>query len=75
MKFSSILAVLLSAAFGCLAADFPAPQEGTWVVHREIKRVRNGRALLIPASEKTIGHGTTSQARFWKNDLEELLKE
>ena len=42
---------------------------------REIKRVKNGRVLLIPGSDKTIGHGTTSRAQFWKKDLEELLKQ
>ena len=45
------------------------------VLDREIKRVKNGKVLLIPASEQTLGHGTTSQARFWKKDLEELLKQ
>ena len=41
---------------------------------REIKRVKNGRVLLIPASADTAGHGTTGQARFWKRDLAELLQ-
>src|SRR5262245_43369190 len=36
------------------------------VLDREIKRVKNGRVLLIPTSDKTIGHGTTSRAQFWK---------
>jgi len=45
------------------------------VLDREIKRVKNGRVLLIPGSDKTIGHGTTSRAQFWKKDLEELLKQ
>ena len=45
------------------------------VLDREIKRVKNGRVLLIPASDKTIGHGTTSRAQFWKKELEELLKQ
>jgi homoserine O-acetyltransferase/O-succinyltransferase len=39
------------------------------VMDREIKRVRNGRAVLIPASEQTRGHGTTGMAKFWKQDL------
>jgi len=39
------------------------------VMDREIKRVRNGRAVLIPASDQTRGHGTTGMARFWKQDL------
>lgn len=43
------------------------------VLEREIKRVKNGRVLLIPGSEDTAGHGTTGQARFWKRELAELL--
>jgi homoserine O-acetyltransferase len=37
------------------------------------KRVKSGRVLLIPGSDQTAGHGTTAQARFWKQDLAELL--
>jgi homoserine O-acetyltransferase len=44
------------------------------VLDREIKRVKNGRALLIPASPDTTGHGTTGQAKFWKKELAELLQ-
>jgi homoserine O-acetyltransferase len=44
------------------------------VMEREIKRVKNGRVLLIPGSEQTAGHGTTAQARFWKQPLAELLQ-
>ena len=29
------------------------------LLEREIKRVKNGRVLLIPASDQTAGHGTT----------------
>jgi homoserine O-acetyltransferase/O-succinyltransferase len=43
------------------------------LLDREIKRVKNGRIFLIPASENTSGHGTTGQARFWKKELEALL--
>ena len=44
------------------------------LLDREIKRVKNGRVLLIPTSDQTVGHGTTAQARFWKQELAELLK-
>jgi homoserine O-acetyltransferase len=44
------------------------------VLDREIKRVKNGRVLLIPGSEETSGHGTTAQAKFWKQHLAELLQ-
>jgi len=44
------------------------------LLEREMKRVKNGRILLIPASDDTAGHGTTGQARFWKSHLAELLR-
>jgi homoserine O-acetyltransferase/O-succinyltransferase len=44
------------------------------VLDSEIKRVKNGRVLLIPGSERTAGHGTTAQAKFWKQDLAGLLQ-
>src|SRR6266850_1511493 len=44
------------------------------VLDREIKRVKNGRVLLIPASDQTAGHGTTFQAKFWKKEVGDLLQ-
>jgi homoserine O-acetyltransferase len=44
------------------------------VLDREIKRVKGGRVLLIPASEATAGHGTTGQARWWKDELAAVLR-
>lgn len=43
------------------------------VLDREIRRVKNGRVLLIPGTDATAGHGTTGQAKFWKASLAELL--
>jgi homoserine O-acetyltransferase/O-succinyltransferase len=48
------------------------PENG--VLDREIKRVKNGRVLLIPASDKTAGHGTTGQAKFWAKELGAVLQ-
>ncbi len=44
------------------------------ILDKEIKRVPNGRVLLIPGSPQTGGHGTTARAVFWKKDLEALLQ-
>jgi homoserine O-acetyltransferase len=44
------------------------------VLEREMKRVKNGRVLLIPGSEDTSGHGTTGRAKFWKDELAKLLQ-
>ena len=44
------------------------------VMERELKRVKNGRVLLIPGSPDTAGHGTTANAKWWKKELAELLQ-
>ena len=56
------------------AADDERNPPETGIMDREIKRVKNGRYFLIPASEETAGHGTTGRARFWKQQLQELLE-
>ena len=38
-----------------------------------IKRVKNGRYVLIPTSDETRGHGTHSVAKLWKQYVSELL--
>jgi len=43
-------------------------------LEREIKRVKNGRYILVPGSEQTRGHGTTGMAKLWKHHLAELLQ-
>jgi homoserine O-acetyltransferase len=43
------------------------------IAEREIKRVKRGRFVLIPASESTHGHGTYLWGAFWGKDLAELL--
>jgi len=45
------------------------------LLDREIKRVKNGRILLIPSSEQTAGHGTVFQARFWMKEVGVLLQD
>ena len=44
------------------------------ILEREIKRVKQGRYVLIPASEETRGHGTTGMAKLWKHNLAELMQ-
>jgi homoserine O-acetyltransferase len=44
------------------------------ILEREIKRVAKGRAVVLPLSERTTGHGTHTQAALWKDLLVELLK-
>lgn len=56
------------------AADDERNPPETGIMEREMKRIKNGRYFLIPASEQTAGHGTTGQAKFWKQPLAELLQ-
>jgi len=44
------------------------------VLDREIKRVKNGRVLLIPASDQTAGHATAFYARYWQKEVGDLLQ-
>ena len=45
------------------------------ILEREIKRVPQGRAIIIPLSDKTRGHGSHTIAALWKDQLSNLLKE
>ena len=56
------------------AADDERNPPETGLMERALKRVKNGRLLLIPPSEETRGHGTTGMAKFYKQQLQELLQ-
>lgn len=54
------------------ADDERNPPE-TGIMDREIKRVKNGRVLLIPASADTRGHATLGMAKFYAKEIGDLL--
>jgi homoserine O-acetyltransferase len=56
------------------ADDFINPPE-LGIAEREVRRLKNGRFVLIPVSENTFGHGTHTHAAIWKDHLGELLRE
>jgi len=70
-NLEKIRAPLLAINF---ADDLINPPE-LGILEREIKRVPQGRAVIIPFSEKTRGHGSHTLAALWKNELVKLLKE
>src|SRR5262249_8933944 len=45
------------------------------LLEKEIKRVKNGRAVVMPMSDQTIGHGTHTKAVVWKHHLEKFLND
>jgi homoserine O-acetyltransferase len=56
------------------ADDFINPPD-LGIAERETQKVKNGKFVLIPASEQTHGHGTHTWAALWQQYLKELLDE
>jgi homoserine O-acetyltransferase/O-succinyltransferase len=56
------------------AADDERNPPETGVTEAAIKRIKNGRLFLIPASTETRGHLTTRNAKFYARQLQELLQ-
>ncbi|MBR1088145.1 alpha/beta fold hydrolase [Bradyrhizobium manausense] len=55
------------------ADDERNPPE-TGVTDAAMKRVKNGKLYLIPASTETRGHGTTGNAKFYTEQVRQLLQ-
>jgi len=56
------------------AADDERNPPETGVTEAALKRLKNARLYLIPASPETRGHLTTGNAAFYKQQLQELLQ-
>ncbi|MGC1485062.1 MAG: alpha/beta fold hydrolase [Candidatus Acidiferrum sp.] len=56
------------------ADDFINPPD-LGIAEQEIKKVKNAKFILIPASGQTHGHGTHTWAEIWKQYMAELLEE
>jgi homoserine O-acetyltransferase len=56
------------------AADDERNPPETGVTAAAIKRIRNGSLYLIPASTETRGHLTTGNAKFYAEQLRQLLQ-
>lgn len=65
-----IRAPLLAINF---ADDLVNPPE-LGILEREIKRVPHGRAIVMPVTQLSRGHGTHTVAAVWKQHLAELLR-
>jgi homoserine O-acetyltransferase len=64
-----IRAALVAVNF---ADDLINPPE-LGILERETKRVPKGRAVTIPFSDQTRGHGSHTLATLWSGELEALL--
>ncbi|MFL6791887.1 MAG: alpha/beta fold hydrolase [Bradyrhizobium sp.] len=56
------------------AADDERNPPETGVTEAAMKRIKNGKLYLIPASTETRGHLTTGDAKFYEQQLRELLQ-
>ena len=56
------------------AADDERNPPETGVTASAVKRIKNGKIYLIPASTETRGHLTTGNAKFYVEQIKELLQ-
>jgi homoserine O-acetyltransferase len=65
----------IKAAVLCInAADDERNPPETGVTEAALKRIKDAKLLLIPASADTRGHGTTGSAKWYAKQLDELLQ-
>lgn len=64
---------ITAAVLAINSADDERNPPETGLMDNALKRIKNARLLLIPASTETRGHLTTGMAKFWKDGLKEFL--
>jgi len=65
-----IKAPLTAVNFACDQVNPPELR----ILEDETEKVKGGKAIVKPITDKTVGHGTHSVAEVWKDDLAELLE-
>ncbi len=63
------LETITASVLAINSADDERNPSETGILQDKIRRVKDGRYYLIPASAETRGHGTTGNARLWKAQL------
>lgn len=71
---SPYLEKIMAPLFAINSADDQVNPPELGIMEEEIKRVKNGRYILLPITNETSGHGTHSNPAIWGKYLEELLK-
>ena len=71
---SAALEKITATVLAINAADDERNPPETGLTSEAIKRIRNARLYLIPASPETRGHSTTGNAKFYVEQLRELLQ-
>jgi homoserine O-acetyltransferase len=70
-KLEAIQAPLLAVN----SADDQVNPPELGILEREIRRVKRGRFVLVPISDRTRGHGSHSVPELWSEHLARLLQE
>ena len=68
------LAKIKAKVLAINAADDERNPPETGLTEAALKRVRDAKLYLIPASTETRGHGTTGNAKFYTTQLAEFLR-
>jgi homoserine O-acetyltransferase len=71
---SPALERIQAALLAVNSADDERDPPETGIMESELRRVKNGRLYLIPASEETRGHSTIGMPKFWKQQVQEFLQ-
>ena len=71
---SSMLERIAANVLVINSADDERNPPETGLLENALKRIKNARLHLIAASEETRGHGTTGMAKFYKQQLQDLLQ-
>ncbi len=67
------LSKIKAPLFAINSADDQVNPPELGILEEEIKKVKQGRYILIPISDETSGHGTHSNPLIWGSYLKELL--
>ncbi|TWV93032.1 alpha/beta fold hydrolase [Chitinophaga pinensis] len=71
---SPYLSKIKATVYAVNSADDEINPAELGVMEREIKKVAHGRYILLPITDKTVGHGTNSLPVVWGTYLKELLE-
>jgi homoserine O-acetyltransferase len=71
---SPYLSKITAPLFAVNSADDEVNPPELGIMEREIKKVKNGRYILLPITDKTAGHGTHSNPAIWHEYLKQLLE-
>ena len=71
---SARLETISAAVTAVNSADDQVNPPELGIFEREVKRVKRGKAVLLPIGPQTRGHGTHTNAAAWKDELAALLR-